>query len=385
MTNDAVVIFLVTGAVFGAAYHWFAVADLRHWMGEKAGEKVTKELPRVTFFRAIKPNVPRLRVILDTLVRSLLPGDQIVFGVDDNSREAAICDTLAEAWPEIDIVVVRCLPRAGRNPKISKLIQMTPFARHVRWIVSDSEALLDGNFLREFRCEWVDTSVDALTAAYRFTGIASWAQRLDAAPALLDLWPGLAIIRRRGRVNFTLGACTALQRADVAAVGGWEAFGDFLAEDHRLGAALVRAGRSVRLSSHVVTLESDPLTWRLWWQHQRRIAVTYRAANWPGFAGFVLTHAVTWGAVLVIASPGSTGAWLFFVTLWVARWLAARETARIIGFSIEYLAPVVLIVSFVDTICWLLAWVSRTVWWGANRHRVSWVGKFFMRRLDAPT
>ena len=114
---------------------------------------------------------------------------------------------------------------------------MEPLARHEHWILSDSEAVIDADFLEAFRREWA--RCDVLTAGYRFSRIATWPQRLDAAAALLTLWPGLAVLRASGRVRSHARRLHGISPGDVEAVGGWGAFADDLAEDNRLGS---RAG-----------------------------------------------------------------------------------------------------------------------------------------------
>ena len=335
------------------------------------------DLPPITFLRPLKRDAPRLEENIAHLVRAMRDGDQLVFGVDPGSEAALRCAEMRARFPERDIVVVECAPGAALNPKISKLVQMTPHARLGHWILSDSEAMLDADFLGAFRREWVASGADALTAGYRFTQLDTWPRQLDAAATLLTLWPGLAVVRIFGRVRLTLGACTAFRRADIESIGGWAAFADELAEDNRLGVALAAAGRVVRLSAHVVTLASDALTWRDYWRHQRRVAVTYRAANPAGFAASILTHGLPLSLLALIVAHAigpDRGAVLFF-TAWTMRWATARATARMLDFPIPRLVCVVLLASFVETACWFASWFCGRVWWGGRWWWVNARGK----------
>lgn len=330
------------------------------------------EPPPVTFFRPVKRGVPRLMEKLEMLVRAVLPGDQIVLGADAGSAEFAIAEQTRAAFPQIDIAVVACAPGAAANPKISKLIQMQSAARHGHWIVSDSETQLDRTFCDAFREEW--KRCDVLTAGYRITGLKSWPQQLDAAAVLLALWPGLMAVNRGGGPRFTLGACTAFRAADLAQVGGWSAFADDLAEDHQIGAALARAGKRIVLSTHVVALESDLLTWRDYWRHQRRVAVTYRVSNAAGFAGMALVYGLPWSLLLALLHRSNPLAWAWFALVWLARLRIASAAARQLRFPIGRLPLVVFIASLVEAICAALSWIDRRVWWGGWR-RVSRSGK----------
>ncbi len=359
-------------------YALLALLQVRRWLDEPAPSS-SAEVPPLTLLRPLKAGVPALRAKLDALVEAMRPGDQLVLGVAEGAAEAGVCEELRAAFPGREIIVVSCGAGAALNPKISKLVQMTPHARHAHWVLSDSEALIDAAWLDAFRREWLASGAEALTAGYRFVNLATWPQRLDAAATLFELWPGLAVVRRFGRVNFTLGACTGLRRADVESVGGWAAFGDFLAEDNRLGAALAKAGRTIRLSAQVATLDSDPLSWRDYWRHQRRVAVTYRVCNSVGFLGMILVNGTVASMELVVfaAFPGTwTGTCvLSAVAVQLVRWLCFRALGKELRFSIPLLFPVMLAAGAVQIACGCMARSFPLVWWVGRRWRVSHAGR----------
>ena len=333
----------------------------------------------MTLLRPIKAGVPGLDEKLAELARAMRTGDRLVLGVNEGSPDAAIAESVRAEFPERDIVVVLCRVDAALNPKVSKLLQMESAANCEHLILSDSEARIDRAWLEEFRREWAASGADVTTCGYRFAAATSWIQMLDAAPTLFSLWPGLLFVRRFGRLNFTLGACTGLRRSDLASVGGWSAFSNELAEDNRLGAALAKAGKMIRLSRQVATLQSDPLTWREYWRHQRRVAVTYRICNPAGFAGMIFTHSVAASITLIAWSPfqpemrGLLLVWCAAVQL--ARWSFFRDLAMAIGFPSARLFPALLFSDLVETACWLLAWISPRVWWAGKWWRISRGGK----------
>jgi ceramide glucosyltransferase len=380
--SGAIAVLLAVPAVASVVYYWVAAVKFRQWLDDgAAGEADDAELPPVTFLRPLKAGVPELSGELTTLAHAMRRSDQLVIGAVPDSAEMAAAEALRGAFPGLDIAVVPCAVEGALNPKIAKLIQMESLARHKHWILSDSEALMDADFLTEFRREW--TRCDVLTAGYRFCGAKTWPQRLDAAGVLLALWPGLAVVRAFGAVKFTLGACTGFRRGDVQAVGGWSAFADDLAEDNRLGKAVAALGRTIRLSRQVATLECDALSWCDYWRHQRRVAVTYRVANPAGFAGAFLSQGVTASLLLLCLRPAEVWVWSVFAGVFASRCLTARSAARALAFRIVPLAPVVLLASVVETVCWALSWGTRFVWWGGVRWRVSRDGKI-TRAAAAP-
>jgi len=367
----------------GALYDALACIALRRWLGE-APSQCPEPIEPITFFRPLKRGVPRLREKLEALVTSSLAGDQVLFGVDPDSEEETICEEVRRGFAERDIAVVRCTPGRAVNPKISKLVQMETKARHPAWLLSDSEVIFDPEFVDAFRREWQVEGATALTAAYRFVNLVSGPQCCDGLAVLLSLWPGLAIVRRFGQVKFTLGACTLVQRAALDAVGGWQAFGDTLAEDHQLGAALGKAGGTIRLSRRFATLDGDAMSWRDYWRHQRRVAVTYRTANPVGFAGMVITQGIFWCAALWCVwsrQPLIFIALLFagLVRSWRQRWMGK---ALKFEFPSYWLWLGLVIASAVEAVCWLLSWFSSRVWWSGRWWRIGFRGRLSPVKSD---
>jgi len=358
----------------GMIYDRVAEAALRRWLDEPPAPFPEAPEP-ITFFRPLKGGVPRLREKLDVLAAASLPGDQIILGVDPDSPEETVAGEVQRAFSGRDITVVRCAPGVRMNPKISKLVQMEVEARHAAWLLSDSEVIFDSSFLQGFRAEWQTENAVALTAGYRFVNLMSLAQRCDALAILLGLWPGLALVRRFGAVRFTLGACTLLRRDALAAAGGWSAFGCDLAEDRQIGVALAAAGGKVSLSRCVATLDSDSLSWRDYWRHQRRVAVTYRVANPAGFAGMIFTQGLVWCTFYGLFFDRELA--VFFPLALAALFRASRlhSTAQMLDFPIARLWPLWVVASVVEAVCWVLSWLTPAVWWGGRRWRVDSRGK----------
>jgi len=382
--------------VFSLVY-WRITAGLlrRRFAPDKTrvGPYQLNELPPAVFFRPVKAGVPALRDKAERLLTAARPGDQVLFGVD-NSSDLAECEAAcAAAQPDIEATVICCEPSRAPNPKIGKLMQLAEYARNPQrehWIVTDSEALVSRAFMNAFRTEWLDGGASALTAGYRFTGAEHWSQRLDHLPALLTLWPGLAVAEWAARgsarartkgLGFTLGACTGVRRDDLLALGGWEVLGTWLAEDHRLGAILASAGKPVQLAREVLSLDADPVGkrgfsgWLDWLCHQHRVTLTYRVCNPGGALGMILTHGVTCALLFALLNPAFPADWIVLMAVAGVRVIVAGQNARLLAFPVTgrrvEFAILVILASLAETGFWLVAWLPLPVRWGS---RWLWVG-----------
>jgi hypothetical protein len=344
-------------ALCGAGLHVLALARLRRHLARR--EPAPAETPPVTHWRAVKRGVPALEEKLVAWVESGRETDQFLIGVDAGSPDAHVAGAVMERYPQHEIRVISCEPNRARNPKISKFIQMAPHARHGCWMFTDSEALLDRSFVESFREEW--SGWDALTAGYRFTGVRTLMQALDTAPPLLTLWPGLML---RGRVDFTLGACTGVRAPHVQEFGGWEVFSGALAEDRELGAKIAANGHRLGLSRHLLAIESDRLSVWSWLKHQHRVAVTYRVAAPVGALGLPILQALP--LALAAGIVGGGWWWLPLLVAYVVRMAVAFAMARGLNFPLPALPLVVLLVPLIEFVGWVLAWLPLPVWWSGK-------------------
>jgi ceramide glucosyltransferase len=174
-----------------------------------------------------------------------------------------------------------------------------------------------------------------------------------------------------GRITFTLGACTGVKAEDIRAIGGWEALGSELAEDHRLGALLSAAGKTIRLSRHVLTLDSDPCGWSDLLRHQHRVAVTYRAATPAGSAGLPVLQTIGPATIAAALHP-AWGKWVLLIL--IVRVLAAAMISRLLKFPLPVLPLTVMASALMETAMWAVAWFSRRVWWSGRWRAVGWRG-----------
>jgi ceramide glucosyltransferase len=364
-------------AAVGLSYRLLAAWCLYAWLGRTENSAATAMSAPVSWLRPCKPGVPGLRAKLEAHVAALREGDELILGFDvQDAAQISVAEAVREAHPQTRIVVCHCRSGLARNPKISKLMQMSPLAACERWILCDSEAEVTLPFADALRCEWESSGLDLLTCAYRFDGARTVWQRLDAASVLVQLLPGLAVVRHFTTPAFALGACMAVGRAAVQRAGGWAAFAEHLAEDFHLGRALAAQGARIGLSRLVLPLSADPLSARAYWRHQRRVAVTYRVCDPLGFAGLGLMQSLTWASVGALAGaaahPGlALGA---LMVVWGLNVALVAWTQRLAGANLRGLGWLVPVACIVESICWAMSWKSGSIFWGERNLRVDGEG-----------
>ena len=356
---------IVAGAfaacTFSAGFYVLTAILLRRWLRASPIPRRDGFEP-VTFFRPIKSGEPHLDEDLARFLGGLEPGDQVLIGTD-NEKDLGLCKTLVAKCAVPDATCLHCVPDLHENPKVSKLARMESLARHERWIILDSDTRPDRLFLQGFRSEWEASGADALSSPYAFSDWETRAARLDAIGTSLSLWPGAALLRAVGRVDFLTGACMGIKAPFLRSRGGWRILGSALADDYELGRLVRQAGGRIHLASTCLSLRAGKMDASAWFFHQHRTFATFRICNPWGSLGLPLTHGVAVSFVLALGKPRSLFRWAFHALL-----LALRMAC---GNSLPSAAPrprpaCVWLVSLLEPVFWLSSWLFPRVRWGGK-------------------
>jgi ceramide glucosyltransferase len=195
---------------------------------------------------------------------------------------------------------------------------------------------------------------------------------MEALGIATDFFPGvLTALKMDGEIRFGLGSTLAVSREALAAMGGFAALVDTLADDYQLGYRIAKAGFAVSLSREVVATSVPPYTLREFFAHQLRWARAVRDSRKLGYVGLVFTFGLPWAVLNVVASGlGMPSVALLSLTL------AARVTVALtIGVGILndgqvlrdfWLLPL-------RDFCALWVWV-----WSFASNSVTWRGEKFL-------
>jgi ceramide glucosyltransferase len=129
-------------------------------------------------------------------------------------------------------------------------------------------------------------------------------------------------------IRFGLGSTLAFRRAGLAAIGGFEGFADYLADDYQLGHRLAAAGSAVELSHTVVETFLPSYSLSGFVSHQLRWARTVRDSRRWGYAGMAVTHYLPWALLALIFSGAAVWAWFLLAAALVIRGTSTLAVAR---------------------------------------------------------
>ncbi len=249
---------------------------------------------------------PRLLDNLATLCDQAWPACQIVFGVRDRDDPAAdIVRELMRRYPAHDIALVADARIHGANHKVSNLLNMAAHARHPWLVIADSDIAVPRDYLEKLCAPLADPRTGVVTCLYRGRALGGFWSRLGAQ--FIDSWfmPSVRVASACGSSDFGFGASLALRAETLAAIGGFHALRNRLADDYWL--ARLTRGRGLRtvLADVEVCTDVTEASLAALWRHERRWMQTIRAINPLGYAFSFITFTVPMLAIGLALAPGA--------------------------------------------------------------------------------
>jgi ceramide glucosyltransferase len=345
------------------AYQLLAcAAGLRHYFRRRKPAGSARQVP-VSILKPVRGLDPNTSSAFVSQVTQDYPEFEILFGVNDDA-DAAIPEIqrLQSDFPHVSIALIRSRTPA-RNAKVGVLIDLAREARHPVWVVNDSDIQVTPNYLSSVVAPLADPGIGVVTCPYRASAHSA-ATDWEALGIATDFMPSTLVAQLLGVREFGFGSTLAFRAADLAAVGGFEALSDYLADDYQLARRLTAGKKRALLSTYTVETSLGEGSWRGVWDHQLRWARTIRASKGSGYIGLPITHAGLWAAIALVS-----GARIPAAVLLLCRIGSALISARLVLESppatrMAWLAPLWDLYAFG---VWLASYAGRQVRW---RNRV---------------
>ena len=365
------------GSISSSVYYvlclWSALSFLRE---RKFHQSIAPRsfLPPVSILKPLKGIDPEIYESFRSHCTLDYPEYEIIFGVSDPDDPAvASVERLKQEFPDRSISLIVCRETLGPNVKVSNLQQMTQIARHDLLIVNDSDIRVEKDYLLRVSAPLADQNVGMVTCLYRGVAASTLGSQLEALGIGTDFCAGvLAAQNLEGGLRFGLGSTLAFRRQDLAAIGGFSALVDYLADDYELGKRIGELNKLVVLSDVVVETHLPAYDLSGFIQHQLRWFRGVRDARKGGYLGLASTFGVMWALLAGFASGFATWCLAVLAVVLLLRFMLAFVLCRTILHDRGSLRSLWLL-PFRDLIAvavWIASFAGNTVTWRGDRFRL---------------
>jgi ceramide glucosyltransferase len=283
-------IFCFAVAMAGCAYALGAAVVTRRFAAASAA--IAASFPGVTILKPLRGAEAGLYDNLASFCNQSYPGPvQILFGVQDPADAAiAAVNRLIADLPGRDLELVKHSRAGGPNPKVANLVGMQGRIRHDIVIIADSDIAVAQDYLSRTVAALYRPNVGLVTCLYRGAARAGPWARLASMAIDYHFLPDVLVGIRLGLAQPCFGSTIALRRETLAAIGGFEAFLRYLADDYAMGEAVRAAGMQVAIPPFIVAHSCSEQSAGELLRHELRWARTVRAISPLGYTGLFITH-----------------------------------------------------------------------------------------------
>jgi ceramide glucosyltransferase len=355
-------------ALAGIGYYLACLWSARAFLQSiSKNEHTPGHLPPLSILKPLKGEDPEIYESFRSHCLQDYPEYELIFGVSDPADPAVrAVEQLRQEFPHRAIQLIVCPQQLGANTKVSNLAQMLKTARYDCLVVSDSDIRVAPDYLRRVTAPLANEQVGVVTCLYRGIAGKTLGSRLESLGISTDFMTGVLVARSlEGGVRFALGSTMAFRRGDLAAIGGFESFVDYLADDYELGSRIAALGREVVVSEVVVDTFLPAYNLPQFIEHQLRWARGVRDARPGGYVGLLFTFGWQWALLAVLAFRGALWSWallfsalvLRFLVAWTVGWRVLKDN------QVRRFLTLVPLRDLAAVLIWLASFASKTVTW----------------------
>jgi ceramide glucosyltransferase len=260
------------------------------------------QLPFVSLLKPLHGLESQLEENLESFFNQDYPQFEVLFAVDLAEDAAAdVARRVMARHPERPSRIIVNGEPPWPNPPAWSFFCMAKEARGEILVTSDSDVIVDSNYLRQVVPPLLHEKTGMLTCVYRGLNTGGFWSLMDAIGMSVEMTAGVAIANWMEGMKFGLGPTIVVRRDALEAIGGYEAIGDYFSNDFVIGSFIAAKGFDVALSRHIIAHVVPPMTFKRMWQRQVRWAAGTRRSRPRGHFGTGLVYAVPYGLLALVA------------------------------------------------------------------------------------
>jgi len=296
----------------------------------------------------------------------------VLASTDDIELTDSVYQELRRRFPTQRIKQVKVEDNCGPNYKVGNLIGGIENARYDTVVISDSDMRVGKNYLRTVAAELNEKNVGVVTCLYRTTDIRNCVAALQALTLLTDFIPNVLLDRQMQGLTYGFGATLCTRKKIIKRAGGLEPLLNYLADDYQLANRIHRQGYRIALSSYFPDHICNDRTFKTYFDHQLRWAITQRVCRPWGYLASLITHGTFLAFLYLILTAFSKTAIIILITVILVRisgflYLNVKLLRHFETLPWFWLIPAN---DLINSLLWLLSLFKNTVVWKKCHFRV---------------
>ena len=348
-------------------------SESRRYRASQAGD--SGFLP-VSLLKPVHGMEARLRENLESFFRQDYPCYEILIAADEEDDAAlALAREISAQYPQVPCRFLVTGKPPWPNPPAYCFSRMAAVALHEILVTSDSDVEVAPTYLREVVRPMLDPQVGMVTCVYRGKNAAGFWAGLTAIGMSVEMTAGVMVANLLEGMKFGLGPTIAVKREALNRIGGYQATGDYFANDFVIGNMIDKAGYRVVLSEHVIDHVVSQKSFRKMWENQLRWAKSTRYSRPKGHLGSGLIFAIPYGlaglaAGLLLGMPVLGATLLAAAVLnrlmesWIVGWGVVRDPIVLTRFWLFSLRDLL------GFIVWVASYTGAKTAWRDSRYEL---------------
>jgi ceramide glucosyltransferase len=367
----------LTSTIFLALTIAGAIRFHRDTRTAKASPPPPRDMPPVSVLKPVHGAEAQLKENLESFFRQDYPAYEVLIAADEADDAALpIAREVSARYPRIPCRILITGKTPWLNPPAHSFYRMTEVAEHEILVTSDSDVEVAPNYLQEVVAPLLDAKTGMVTCVYRGKNVTGWWSGMTAIGMSVEMTAGVLVANILEGINFGLGPTIAVKKEAVARIGGYEALGEYFANDYMIGNLVDKAGYKVVLSHHIIDHVVSQKNFQKMWRSQLRWATSTRHSRPKGHFGSGLIFAVPFGILgLAAAVPlgrAEWGLWLLgaacanrILESWLVGWGIVRDP---VALKRPWLYPIRDLLGF---FVWVASYMAAGAEWRSSSYKLS--------------
>ena len=373
MINSALEIALLSAAIFAGGYAIVSTLILAYELYFNSRRKPRPTvLPSISILKPLKGLDDQLETNLRSFFQLDYPDYELIFGVaDHNDPAVAVVRRLQRQHPSVNATLVIDQRQRSLNPKINNLRNMLASAHHNYLLISDSNIRVGPGYLIDMMRHMQRSNVGLVTSTIRGIAAGTMAGIFENLHLNTFVASSVFAVRRLFRVPVVIGKSMLFSRQTLHRIGGFESFGDFLAEDQLIGLAVRELGHNIRTSTYFVDNVNESWNWERFLNRHVRWAKMRRNLDLPNYVAEILSHPLALAATYALLRNDDRGLQVL-LTIMTAKYFCDILALFLMRSDLRLWHCLLLPVK--DAVIfgvWFVPFFSRSISWRGNRYSIS--------------